>query len=456
LLVEDNEVSRQVAVELLMAHDIKVEVAADGSQALHLLSRQDFDGVLMDIQMPVMDGYSATAKIREQEKFKTLPIIAMTADDMPSVIERALLAGMNDHVSKPFNPDHMFAILAKWIKPANPAGTGTSRPISADEEIDFIPELPGINQAQSVLAESPGLYFISLKMVLDKYANFAAVYQQAIDEDDRKEATRHAHSLKGVAATIGARQLFAAAKHLQQISQNNEPTGQALQDTITELAILLNGIKRFVSEVEQANKLPQLPGIQTRQALSRVGGRVAAYRRILKGFLNSNSEMIQQITHKLAVGDLSATATLAHSLKGGSGNIGAMTVHEQAAELEKHCLAGKSDKATASWRTLKNSLAIVLDGLKKLNTPAKPDADAFELSASAQCELKKRLQQFVAALDEDLLLAESVLEKITTLSDRTSHSDQIASIGQAMDSFDIDSARQLAEKVSANLLSGSC
>ena len=115
LLVEDNEINRELAMELLTHKNIVVETANDGREALKMLVDQDFDGVLMDCQMPVMDGYEATRKIREQEKFKNLPIIAMTANAMVGDRERALDAGMNDHIAKPIEPDEMYKTMAKWI-----------------------------------------------------------------------------------------------------------------------------------------------------------------------------------------------------------------------------------------------------------------------------------------------------------------------------------------------------
>ena len=82
-----------------------------------MLEKNDFDGVLMDCQMPVMDGYEATTKIREQDKFKALPVLAMTANVMKQDIEQALSVGMKDHTAKPIKPDLMFSTMAKWIKP---------------------------------------------------------------------------------------------------------------------------------------------------------------------------------------------------------------------------------------------------------------------------------------------------------------------------------------------------
>jgi len=118
LLVEDNAINQELAVELVRGADIEVTVAGDGRQALDLLERQHFDGVLMDCQMPVMDGYAATRALRQQPRLKDLPVIAMTANAMAGDREKVIAAGMNDHIAKPINVDELFAKLAQWLRPA--------------------------------------------------------------------------------------------------------------------------------------------------------------------------------------------------------------------------------------------------------------------------------------------------------------------------------------------------
>jgi PAS domain S-box-containing protein len=118
LLVEDNEVNREVALALLGSVGIDVSMAGNGQEALEMVERQDFDAVLMDCQMPVMDGYAATRALRRQPQRQSLPIIAMTANAMVGDRDAALAAGMNDHIAKPINVDEMFATLARWISPA--------------------------------------------------------------------------------------------------------------------------------------------------------------------------------------------------------------------------------------------------------------------------------------------------------------------------------------------------
>jgi PAS domain S-box-containing protein len=115
LLVEDNEINQEVVVILLSEYDINVSIANNGQEALDILDYEYFDGVLMDCQMPVMDGYKASRKIREKKIFNDLPIIAMTANAMKNDINKCLDAGMNDHIAKPLNPEIVFTTMAKWI-----------------------------------------------------------------------------------------------------------------------------------------------------------------------------------------------------------------------------------------------------------------------------------------------------------------------------------------------------
>jgi len=118
LLVEDNDMNQELAMDLLIKKGMKVTVANNGLEALTILEKENFDGVLMDCQMPVMDGYEATRKIRENEKYKDLPVIAMTANAMEGDRQKAIDSGMNDHIAKPINPADMFVTIAKWIKKA--------------------------------------------------------------------------------------------------------------------------------------------------------------------------------------------------------------------------------------------------------------------------------------------------------------------------------------------------
>jgi CheY-like chemotaxis protein len=124
LLVEDNDINRELAIELLATAGIAVKVAKDGREALAVLASQEFDGVLMDCQMPVMDGYEATREIRAAPRWNRLPVIAMTANAMAGDRELAIAAGMNDHIAKPLDVGAMFETIAQWVRPRRADGVG--------------------------------------------------------------------------------------------------------------------------------------------------------------------------------------------------------------------------------------------------------------------------------------------------------------------------------------------
>jgi CheY-like chemotaxis protein len=118
LLVEDNAINRELALDVLSGAGMVVSVAGDGQEALDILERERFDVVLMDCQMPVLDGYAATRQLRQRPGLQNLPVIAMTANAMVGDRAKVIEAGMNDHIAKPLNFQDMFAVLARWVQPA--------------------------------------------------------------------------------------------------------------------------------------------------------------------------------------------------------------------------------------------------------------------------------------------------------------------------------------------------
>ncbi|MFJ2526924.1 response regulator [Pseudomonas helmanticensis] len=221
LLVEDNDLNQELASELLESVGIRLRLATHGQEALDILAEDgDFDGVLMDCQMPVMDGYTATRQIRQQPRFSTLPVIAMTANAMDGDREHALECGMNDHISKPLNVETMFATLAKWIKP---------RAAQASLNAGFADGLPeqleGIDLAAG-LATCMGrrdLYLRLLCKFRDTQIGFIEQFHTARIDPDAGAAERLAHSLRGTAGNIGARAVAQACALLEQACHEGEP-----------------------------------------------------------------------------------------------------------------------------------------------------------------------------------------------------------------------------------------
>jgi two-component system, sensor histidine kinase and response regulator len=235
LLVEDNELNQEVAVELLQDAGFVVDVAGDGRQALDKLQQQPaghYDAVLMDMQMPVLDGLGATAEIRRLPQFGQLPIIAMTANAMQGDRERCLQAGMNDYVAKPIAPDELWRTLQRWIparasrNPAVPPGPPQEAAPAALTSEDGLPQ--GIASLDTALglsrvAGKRGLYRNLLQKFVTLEQDALTRISTALDAGDAVTSERIAHTLKSTAGSIGASPLQAAAAELELALHRQEP-----------------------------------------------------------------------------------------------------------------------------------------------------------------------------------------------------------------------------------------
>ncbi|MGI9260728.1 MAG: response regulator, partial [Woeseiaceae bacterium] len=249
LLVEDHELNQELAIEILSDAGMSVTLATNGQEALDILEKEDFDGVLMDIQMPVMDGYEATQEIRNQKRLADLPVIALTANAMAGDREKALAAGMNDHIAKPVDLERALNTMARWIKPAlarkNPGAISNMLPESGD-----LPELPGIDKetGMKVAIGRQELFLRLLRKFFDAEVDFVERFQKAIEAGQLPAANRHAHTLKGVAANIGALDLQAAAADLEAATAGEPGKAQieACLHSVTErLDKVLTGLARL-------------------------------------------------------------------------------------------------------------------------------------------------------------------------------------------------------------------
>jgi len=217
LLVEDNEINQQVAMELLQQGGILVTIANNGKEAVDLVQQIRFDGVLMDLQMPVMDGLEATRVIRRMEEWKDLPIIAMTANAMSGDRDLCLVAGMQDHVAKPVNPFELFETLSRWVKASDPEAVEAVPASAAITATDPLPVLPGIDVTAGLrrVAGNQPLYLKILNKFKESQADAVERIIFSMIQGDTVTARRDAHSLKGVAGNIGATGLYNAAGYLE-------------------------------------------------------------------------------------------------------------------------------------------------------------------------------------------------------------------------------------------------
>jgi PAS domain S-box-containing protein len=221
LVVEDNKLNQEVAIGLL--ENFNVEIANNGQEAIEMLSKKNYDIVLMDMQMPIMDGVTATLEIRKNTLFNDLPIIAMTANAMQQDKEKCLAAGMNDHLSKPIDPDELFRTLLKWINP-RPSALPVKIADSSMDDKQAIPVIDGLNNELGLkrVMGKKSLYLKLLHSYIDNQEFTPQKLQAALDDDDYKTAEIIIHSAKAVNGNIGAEDLQEMAAELETVILNRE------------------------------------------------------------------------------------------------------------------------------------------------------------------------------------------------------------------------------------------
>ncbi len=256
LLVEDDDINRQVALELLDNFGVNVTIAENGEEAVALVRQTQFDGVLMDMQMPMMDGISATREIRKDPQYADLPIIALTANVMVSEQNEILAAGMNDHIGKPIDPDILVTTLAKWVHPA-------VRETESDSPHEAIlatvpmqakktpPNLPGVKVAASLrrIGGNVDLYYSLLDKFRINQVHVVSGIRDALASDDAQTAERLAHTLKGIAGTLGAESLRSQAEQVESNIKN-----KSFSDLETLLAQVDKEVADLIIKIDHAIK----------------------------------------------------------------------------------------------------------------------------------------------------------------------------------------------------------
>ena len=240
LLAEDNTINQLVACELLKDAGITVDTADNGAIAVTMAQQRPYDLVLMDMQMPEMDGLQATHALRRIEALRALPIVAMTANAMQADQDRCRDAGMVDFVSKPIDPDALWHMLLRWLQPgpakapapspspspSPPAAAAAAASQADDGAWKALAQLPGLDTAAGLrrVMGRRATYVHLLRRFVDSYgATGVAPLQAALAAGDVVQAERFAHSLRGVAANIGCTRLPALAQALEQALRAQAP-----------------------------------------------------------------------------------------------------------------------------------------------------------------------------------------------------------------------------------------
>ncbi|KRD54741.1 two-component system sensor histidine kinase/response regulator [Acidovorax sp. Root275] len=300
LLVEDNELNQMVAVELLLEAGFAVDVAENGQIALDRIERKLYDVVLMDMQMPVMDGETATRQLRRDPRHVHLPIVAMTANAMEADRQRCFAAGMNDHVAKPIEPAALWAALGRWIRPrpglgqalaggAVRTGAGTEADAMAPATANAAPapSFPTVAGLDTSLGLEralgrPGLYAEMLRRFVQGQSPVLADLEQAVANGDTVLAERLAHTLRSVAANIGAQEVSAHAQALEQGIRSGAPVdvivglganlGAALRPVLAGLQAWMHGPQAGQPHGPDASAAAGLKALDSEGALQQLRG----------------------------------------------------------------------------------------------------------------------------------------------------------------------------------------
>ncbi|TAK62602.1 response regulator [Methylobacter sp.] len=231
LLVEDNLINQEVMLEVLSHEGIRVDVAINGKEAVSMISRNDYSVVLMDCQMPVMDGFEASRLIRADSRFADLPIIALTANAMPEDRELCLASGMNDHIVKPINWDTFFQTLARWVRPIDDQSIQYA-PIPTHKEAWFdLPgfELKGIMSALHGNQEKLGRLLGAFR---EQLVIEAPIIATQIEYRNLVDAHKQLHALTGIAGNLGAKEFHQACTVLNAQLQSGKFNDTTLADWI--------------------------------------------------------------------------------------------------------------------------------------------------------------------------------------------------------------------------------
>ena len=238
LVAEDNEINQQVARQLLESAGVEVHVVANGREAVAAAAAVEarYDAILMDLQMPEMDGYEATRAIRSEPRSAALPIIAMTAHTLELEKERCRQAGMNAHVAKPIDPAALFETLAQWIRP----------PRAASRSLDL--DIPGIDCAAALrrVCQNRGLLLKLLEELVRTWRDGEARIRSQLARSEREEARRTAHTLRGAAANLGAQALAEAASRVERALAGTDP--DATERAIVDLKAALEHVCSALDE----------------------------------------------------------------------------------------------------------------------------------------------------------------------------------------------------------------
>ncbi len=265
LLVEDNEINRELATEVLTRNKLVVDTASNGQEALIQLTRHSYDLVLMDIQMPVMDGYEAARAIRGELGLGNLPIIALTASSSSSVREKCMEAGMDDYLSKPIDIHELMEMIDRLINPVvnRIATQELPRPFRKGQDNPPVPDIAGLDAGEAMqrLSIRQDAYITLLKKFAHSHRHDLENIRSLLQQGKQEDARRLAHTLKGLASTIGAtslsRQMADMEAQLKQSADISPEQIDTAESLLQEVVSHIDGLEETGSGSNDSNPLDE-------------------------------------------------------------------------------------------------------------------------------------------------------------------------------------------------------
>ncbi|MBF0171277.1 MAG: response regulator [Nitrospinae bacterium] len=453
LVVEDNTVNQKVATTMLRRFGCEPTVAANGQEALDLLNRLPFDLVLMDCQMPVMDGYEATRRLRQRPESVELPVVAMTANAMQGDREKCLAAGMSDYLSKPIDLASLQTALERWFTPVAffPAGEGGA-PVAFDRE-----------RLRAGCGENPGMMASVVSHFLGMTPDELGRLSMAAAGGDFASGLLQAHALGAAAANVGATELESVALSVEQAFRNGE--GLRANELLPRMREAFDRFSEALRQVTfddavEASRLPEpgeRPGtsplalvvgdeaeIDIAAGLSRLCDDERLYTEMLVEFGATYRTAPDDLAAHLDGGDHPAAAALAHSVKGAAGGLGAVRIQAVLQTVEQACHDSDTASAVAALPALRQAFDRYLGGVARL-----ADRAAGKTAAERPTDTPVDLGRLLRLLDEGNLEAESLWEAgRASLSPRLAP-DDLKGVDAAMRALNYERAAALLRKSGA-------
>jgi len=280
LLVEDNLINQRVAQEILQKAGLIITTAANGQEATQKVETTPFDLVLMDIDMPVMDGYEAATIIRRQYSLTRLPIVAMTANTSPAHREKRIAAGMNNYISKPINVSILYQLLAEFLPETaahatQPTAGDTSKLMQLANHADILPKAIGgidLNAGLARLQQNHTLYRKLLLKFYYGHRNTSGNIEIALSEGNTDNARHIVHAIIGVAGNLGMTALFNAGKNLETALQRRETRPRSLATFQQELGLIMSGLAQLKAHPANHKAKPEFDAAALAPLLETLAG----------------------------------------------------------------------------------------------------------------------------------------------------------------------------------------